>query len=205
MRFKLIPTDEGFYPLFSEAAENLVESARLLRSLLEDFDAGDEMLRLIVERERHGDELTRTILHRVNGTFVPPFDREDIHLLTEKLDDAVDDIQAAADLLILHNVEQPLPEMREMADILVAAGEATVSLIGKLETLRDTEPDLERIDQLESVADRVYRRCVARLFSGEFKAFAVLRSKDIVEALEAAVNGIEDIGDVVETIVLKHA
>jgi uncharacterized protein Yka (UPF0111/DUF47 family) len=51
----------------------------------------------------------------------------------------------------------------------------------------------------------VYRLTVAKLFSGHYKAREVLRFKDIVEALEAAVNGIEDIANIVESIVLKHA
>ncbi len=203
MRFRLVPRDEGFYPLFNEAAQNLADSAELLRNLL-DFSDVDENLKRIIECERRGDELTRAILVRLNSSFVTPFDREDIHALTEELDDAVDDIQAAADLLILHNVEKPLPEMRELADILVQAAETTSLLIAKLPTLRGLDRELEEVDQLESAADKVYRRSVAKLFSGKYKAFEVLKSKDIVEAIEGSVNSIENISDIVESIALKH-
>jgi len=203
VRFRLVPRDEGFYPLFNEAAQNLADSAELLRNLL-DFSDVDENLKRIIECERRGDELTRAILVRLNSSFVTPFDREDIHALTEELDDAVDDIQAAADLLILHNVEKPLPEMRELADILVQAAETTSLLIAKLPTLRGLDRELEEVDQLESAADKVYRRSVAKLFSGKYKAFEVLKSKDIVEAIEGSVNSIENISDIVESIALKH-
>ena len=134
-----------------------------------------------------------------------PFDREDIHELTEEIDDVVDDMQAAADLLVLHHVKRALPEMSELAAVLVEAAEANVALIAKLPTLRGLEPDLERIDELETQADHLYRRAVAHLFSGEFDAIDVLKLKDVIESIEASVNTIENISDIVESIALKHS
>jgi predicted phosphate transport protein (TIGR00153 family) len=217
MRFRLIPRDEAFFPLFDESAQNVAQCARHLRELLHDFAGSDAIpatavghdieaqRNLINACESRGDELTRLILRRLNSSFVTPFDREDIHALTEELDDVVDDMAAAADLLVLHRVEKALPEIEELADVLVRAAEATVVLISKLPRLRGLEPELEAIDQLESEGDKIYRRCVARLFSGEFKAFAVLRWKDVIEAMEASVNAMENISDIVESISLKHA
>jgi len=209
VRFRLIPRDEGFYPLFDEAAQNVAECARRLRDLLDDFSgieaSHEEQIRRVGECESHGDDITRSILHRLNSSFVTPFDREDIHALTENLDDVVDDMQAAADLLVLHNVEKPLPEVKELTDILVEAAETNVELIRKLPKLRGLDDELEAIDRLESAADKAYRRCVAQLFSGEYKAFNVLKWKDIVESIEESVNSIENISDIVESIALKHA
>ena len=70
----------------------------------------EKLVNLVTECERRGDELTRTILRRLNSSFVTPFDREDIHALAEELDDVVDEMQAAAELLVLHRVEKPLPK-----------------------------------------------------------------------------------------------
>ncbi len=205
MRFRLLPRDEGFFPLFDAAAENIAECARRLRTIIGDLTDLEAKQRLVVECEKRGDELTSTILTRLNSSFVTPFDREDIHALTEMLDDVVDDMQAACDLLLLHNVTAPLPDMGEMGDILVRAAEATVSLISKLPRLRGLESDLAAIDELESAADSIYRRSVAHLFSGDYDAFDVLKWKDVVESIEAAVNAIERISDIVESIALKHA
>jgi predicted phosphate transport protein (TIGR00153 family) len=204
VRFRLVPRDEGFFPLFDNAAQNVAECARRLRDLLSDLPDSLEKRELVRECERLGDEITRSILHRLNSSFVTPFDREDIHTLTEELDDVVDDMEAAADLLTLHRVTKTLPEMVAMADVLVEAAEVAVSLIAKLPKLRDLDVDLEAIDKLESKADSLYRQSVARLFSGEFDAFDVLKLKDIVEAIEHSVNAIENISDIVESIALKH-
>ena len=204
MRFRLVPRDDGFFPLFDQGAENLAEGARLLRDLLDDFEDVHAKHSRITECERQGDEVTHTILRRLDQSFVAPFDREDIHALAEQMDDVVDDIQAVSDLLLLHDVDEPLDEVRELGDVLVKAAEANVALIGKLSKLRGIEPELEAVDRLESEADRIYRRSVARLFSGDFNAFDVLRWKDIVEAIEESINGVEKISDVVESIALKH-
>jgi len=209
VRFRLIPRDEGFYPLFDDAAENIAECARRLRDLLDGFShVGknvQKQVALVSECESRGDEITRQVMRRLNSSFVTPFDREDIHTLTEELDDAVDEMQAAAELLVIHDVEKPLPEVKELTDILVEAAETNVRLIRKLPRLRGMEDELEAIDRLESAADHAYRRSVAHLFSGDYKAFVVLKWKDVVEAIEGSVNAIENISDIVETIVLKHA
>ena len=205
MRFRLVPRDDGFFPLFDQQAANVAEGARLLRDLLDDFEDVHAKHARIQECERRGDAVTDTILRRLDQSFVAPFDREDIHALAEQMDDVVDDIQAVSELLLLHDVDEPLEEVRELGDILVKAAEANVALVGKLSKLRGIEPELQAVDRLESEADRIYRRSVARLFSGDFNAFDVLRWKDIVEAIEESVNGLEKISDVIEGIALKHS
>jgi uncharacterized protein len=204
VRFRLVPCDDGFFPLFDQAAANLAEGARLLRDLLDDFEELHTKHAAIKDCERKGDELTTRILRRLDQSFVAPFDREDIHALTEQMDDVLDDIQAVSELLLLHDVDEPLEEVRELGDVLVKAAEANVALIGKLSKLRGIDSELQAVDRLESEADRIYRRSVAHLFSGDFNAFDVLRWKDIVEAIEESVNGLEKIGDIVESIALKH-
>lgn len=205
MAFRLAPRDTAFQPMFEQAADNIVACATHLVELIADLGKAPAKLAGIVEIEQRNDEVTRQILRRLNQSFVTPFDREDIHALTEQLDDIVDDILAAADLLVLHQVDRALDEMRELVDILRQSAIANQALIVKLAGLRDMEGELEQIDQLESAADRAYRRCVARLFSGELDALEVLKLKDVVEAIESAVNRIENVSDIAESIQLKHA
>lgn len=203
MRFRLLPTDDKFFALFEEAAANAAECARRLRAVI--ANGGDDGHEGIKDCERRGDEITRTILQRLNSTFVTPFDREDIHALAEELDDVVDDIQTVSELLLLTKPSSTLVEMGEQAELLVQMAEENETLIGRLESMKNVQPHLDAIDRLESEGDAVYRRILARLYSGELDALEVLRLKGIVEALEGALNTIEDISDVVESIVLKHA
>jgi predicted phosphate transport protein (TIGR00153 family) len=204
MRFRLLPTDDHFFELFNEAALNAAECAQNLRELIDD-DSGAGTHDGVVKCERRGDELTHEILQRLNTSFVTPFDREDIHALAEELDDVVDDMYSVAARLRLTVHGPAFPELKEQAEILVKMADETVALVGRLPSMKQTEAHLAGIDKLESEGDSVYRQALGRLFSGEYDALDVLRWKDIIEAMEAALNALEDVSNVVESIVLKHA
>ncbi len=203
MRFRLLPTDDRFFALFNDVAANVAECARRLRELLDGADGG---LDAVVAAERRGDELIREILTRLNTSFVTPFDREDIHGLAEVLDDVVDDVMEVGYRLELGNRDvAEMPELKQQADILVQMADETVALVDRLGSMKGTAPYLDAIDRLESEGDRVYRQALARLYSGEVKAKQTLYWKDVVDAMEAALDALEDASDVVEGIVLKHA
>lgn len=205
MRFQIVPRSQGFYELFEKAAANLNEAGRLLLKLLVDFHDPETAHAEISQREHEGDEITHQIMRALNTTFVTPFDREDIHRLASLLDDILDFIDAVADLLVLHHIEEPLPEMRQQADVLSRAIEQTYQAILRMRTFRGMEPYWVEINRLENEGDRVYRHTVAKLFSGDYKAMDVLKWKDLVDQLESAIDGCEDVGNTLESIVLKHA
>jgi len=204
MRFRLVPSDDRFFALFNESAKNVEVCAERLLDLVRQPDS-EQLYGLVQDCERRGDQLTTDILHRLDTTFVTPFDREDIHALAEELDDVVDDIYQVGALLRVLGVKETLSELVEQAQVAVQMAKETVALIDRLESMKDTKGLLESIDRLESDGDAVYRRALARLFSGEFDALDVIKWKDILSAMEGALNTLEDIGDVVESIVLKHA
>ena len=204
MRFKLVPTDDKFFDLFSESAANARDASLRLQELVHDFTDVAAKHEAVVRCEQRGDDLTATILRRLDSSFVTPFDREDIHALAEEIDDVCDDVLAVSDLMQLVQIEDVLPEMRELADILVKGTEQAVGLLGRLKSMKGVQPYLDAIDQLESAGDSVYRRTLARLFS-DYDAITVLKWKDIVQAMEHAINTVEDVSNVVESIVLKFA
>lgn len=205
LRFRLVPVDDEFFSLFSASARNTADAARRLRDLVNDPAHIDQHLEMVVDCERRGDVHVRSILHRLSTSFVTPFDREDIHALAEELDDVVDDILGVAGLLRMMKVNDILPELKEQADVLVAMADQTADLIDRLEKMRDVRELLDSIDRLESDGDAIHHRAIARLFSGELEPIDVLKWKDIIEAMEKVLNTLEDISDVVESIVLKHA
>jgi predicted phosphate transport protein (TIGR00153 family) len=205
VRFRLVPVDDEFFTLFSASARNVADAARRLRDLIGDLDHIEQHLQLVVDCERKGDAHVRSLLQRLSSSFVTPFDREDIHALAEELDDVVDDILSIAGLLRLMKVETIIPELTEQAEILVQMADRNAELIDRLEKMRDVRELLDEIDRLESDGDAVHHRAIGRLFSGDMSPLDVLKWKDILEAMEASLNTLEDISDIVESIVLKHA
>jgi uncharacterized protein len=204
VRFRLVPTDDVFFTLFNDSAANVADCARRLRDLLAD-PADPTLHERIAACEQHGDEIVRTIVQRLNTSFVTPFDREDIHALAEELDDVVDELREVSHRMEVTGITTSLPELREQADLVVDCADETVRLVARLESMKDVQPHLDAIDKLESDGDAVYRRILARLFGGEFEALDVLRWKDVIETMEGALNSLENVSDVVESIVLKHA
>jgi predicted phosphate transport protein (TIGR00153 family) len=205
MRFRLVPSNDHFFDQFSEAARNACECVTRLRDLADDFTDLDAKFQRVKETERRGDELTRDILRSLDTTFVTPFDREDIHALAENLDDVVDDVYHLSEVMVLVTLESILPELREQIDVMVSMATRIVEVIDRLESMKNMRPLLEEIDALESHGDEIYRRTLGHLFSGQFETLDVIKWKDIVQAAESAINRLEDVADVVASILVKHA
>src|SRR5438105_4665725 len=148
MRFRLVPTDDRFFSLFNESARNAEICAQRLLDLVQSPDSED-LFELVQDCERRGDQFTTDILHRLDTTFVTPFDREDIHALAEELDDVVDDIYQVAALLRVLGVKEILPELVEQAQVLVRMAKETVALIDRLESMKDTKGLLDSIERPE--------------------------------------------------------
>ncbi len=202
---RLVPTDEGFFDLFQSAATNARDCAEALHKLIVSFDEVSGLYETIKGFERRGDQTTGEILRRLDSSFVTPYDREDIHALAEELDDVVDGMFSVAELLHLVHAKHPLPEVAELADVLVTMADEMVALIDCLRSRDGARYRLQRIESLERQGDAIYRRTIARLFSGEFEALEVLKWNDIVQSLEDSINTIEDVSDVVESILVKNS
>jgi uncharacterized protein len=207
MRLKISQRGEVFFELFSSSAQNLRESVKLLQDLVEDFSDVELKARRIQEREHEGDTITHEIIQRLNTTFITPMDREDIYALATALDDVLDAVEAAADLFVLHNVDAPRPFMIQQVGVLLRAAEQTERAIVALPSLDRSklEPYWIEINSLENEGDKLFRRAVAEMFSGDHKAMDVLKWKEVTESLEEALDGLENVANVVETVVLKHA
>jgi uncharacterized protein len=203
-RFRLVPTDDGFFELFEAAAANARDCADEVNKLTASLSDLAEHYDEIKGFERRGDEITRDILRRLDASFITPYDREDIHALAEELDDVVDDMFSAASLIHLVRVDTALPELSELGEVLVAMADEMVGLIGCLRTGDSARHRLERIERLERQGDFVFRRGMGRLFSGDYEALEVIKWKDIVQAMEGSLNAIEDVADVVESILVKN-
>jgi uncharacterized protein len=207
VKLKVSQRADEFFDLFVESARNLRAGAELLKDLIDDYRDVDLKARRIQDREHEGDEVTHAIIRRLNTTFITPMDREDIYSLASALDDVLDAIEAVSDLFVLHHIEDPLPVMRSQADVLLRATRHTEDGLEALRSMdRDRlEPYWIEINTLENEGDKLYRRAVAELFSGDHKAMDVLKWKDVIENLEESLDGLENVANIVESIVLKHA
>jgi uncharacterized protein len=205
MGFQVIPREQAFYGLLEEAAAGVYEGARELLALAEDPSHEKGRRKRIEEIEHAGDDLTHKIFALLNTTFVTPLDRSDIHDLATCLDDVLDAVEAVADLLVLHRIKEPLPQFRQQVEVLVDATESVGRAVKSLRSLAPADRAILEILRLERDGDHVYRRAVAALYSGDYKAMEVLKWRDILEQLEWAIDRCEDVANTVESILVKYS
>lgn len=204
MRFSLLPREEAFFDDFNTQAELIVQSAHVLRDLCEDWSDHDKKVALISELEHQSDEIVHTVVVRLNKTFVTPVDREDIHAITSKLDDILDFIQGVSTRMDLFRIEKPTPESSELAKVLVQATEVVLEGVKQLPSFTDVTPQRKHMQALEKQGDRLYRTALADLFdTGD--PIHIIKWKEIYEMFETAIDSCEDVYDVLEGVVLKHA
>ena len=205
-KLSLRPKDRVFFDLFSEAGENALHAARMLDELLEKLPEGQAGLaREILIAEQEGDRITHDIIKRLNTMFVTPLDREDIYALATGLDDVVDYVEEAADLLGLYGIEAPMEQAREMSRVLVGACEQLAQALARLRGLHGLESCWIEIHRLENDGDRISRDAVASLFANGTDPMFVIRWKDIFAVLEHAVDATESAAHTIEGIAIKNA
>jgi len=205
VRLRLTPRDTSFYDHFAAAASNLVLGADLLAEMLSPGADRPVLAKRLRDVEHNSDEITHTVMRQLNSTFVTPFDREDIYRLANRLDDVMDFMEAAADLVVLYELGELPPENLRVVEVLQKAAKMTAEAMPRLKDMKDLEEYWIEVNRLENEADQIYRRTVARLFNGEYDALTALKLKDVADELEAAADALEDVADAVETITVKES
>jgi len=205
VRLRLIPRDERFFDMFIEDAANVVGTARLLEAMLRSYDVIERRAGEIRDAEHRGDEISHTIGHKLESTFVTPFDREEIYALISGLDDVVDLIEEVADTFILYRVEAPTAVAVEQAGIIVRQCEQLLEALEHLKGFKDLEKYWIEVHRLENEGDILARKAIADLFSGGGDPLSVIKWKEIYGLLESTIDKCEDVANIIERITIKHA
>ena len=204
MSLRLIPRDIRFYDLFEASGVNLAAAAARLSELVDSYDRLDERVRDIQALEKEGDRIDREIGRRLEDSFVAPFDREDIHQLSGRLDDVVDFIQAVAESLVIYDVKKPSDDCRELARILADQGTELAAALKRLNKMKGATTHLEKVHELEHRADGVSRAAIARLFRDRVDPLEVIKWRELYLELENAIDAAEDAAEAIERMIHKR-
>jgi predicted phosphate transport protein (TIGR00153 family) len=204
-RFRLIPREERFYDDFEALAREITQGARLIQEMVAPeqpiWDRADE----IKELEHKCDFLTHGIIQRLNRTFVTPLDREDIHALARSLDDVMDAIDASATIIRLYQIRHVRTGARDLARTIVDCANEMLKAMQVFEKRKGVTEHAVEINRLENEADRLHQEAVRELFEQERDPLMVIKWKEILDFLEAATDRCEDVANVLEGVVVKHA
>jgi predicted phosphate transport protein (TIGR00153 family) len=205
VRLRLIPREERFFDLFVEDAANVLGGARQLEAMLRTYDEPEARSAEIRATEHRGDEISHDIGHRLEATFITPFDREDIHALISGLDDILDFIEEAADTFVLYRIEAPTTTAVEQASIIVKQVELIHDALTHLKGFKGLDTYWIEVHRLENEGDRIARAAIAGLFIDELDPIEVIKWKDVYGLLEGTIDKAEDVANIIERITIKQA
>ena len=202
---RLMPQTQSFSTAFNALAENTHEGSAVFVEMLEKFEGAEKYVARIKDIEHAGDNMTHALLTHLNQTFITPFDREDIHELSSRVDDVLDLVDAAARAFVTYRIARVRPGVVDLAKVLhQSTGEivAAVHVLGKQDHILN---HCIEINRLENEGDRLSSKLIAELFDEEKDPVQIIKGKEIIETIETAVDKCEDVANVIETITLKNA
>lgn len=204
--FNFLPREEQYFSFFTQMTSYIHDAARALVEMVND-KKGDyaEHSRRIKAIEHACDELTHSISTRLNQSFITPFDREDIYMLSGALDDIVDLIDDAAHAIVMYNVRETTAYARQFANVIQSMAVQLHEVVSSLSRPNGIAPRLVELHALENEGDDIYHAAVAELFQAATDPLNVIKWKDIYEKLEAAVDRCENVANIIEGVIIKHA
>ena len=202
---RLIPRDEQFFGSFDKLATHIGSASRLLAELFDNPPRAAEFVRAIKNVEHEADELTHAVNHRLDKSFITPFDREDIHELVSRLDDVVDLVDGAARRYEMLRIKDVKPEARELTRVLVAAADHIATAVSAIRKPAAVSRETDEIKRLEEEADAIYHQAMGTLFSGHPDPLEVLRWKEMFDTLERTIDHCMAVAQVLQSISLKNA
>lgn len=206
----LAPKSDNYFTLFNELAACTVKGAKILATMssVRDPAAFDQLFNQITKTEGEADEVTKKIFLSLHKTFITPFDRWEIKDLAMALDDMIDYMEDIPQRARLYGTGTFTPEMAALGQITLRATEKVQEAVLLLSDMNNAQRILKachEITEIESDADRVMRAGMERLFAEEVTdARALIRSKELYELFEDAVDRCEDAADVIHGLVLER-
>lgn len=205
---RFMPTEGKFFEYFEQHADCAVSAARELLVLINDLPNAEAHVRQVQATEKKADRITHDTVDLLHKTFITPLDRDEIHKLITTMDDILDLMEDVAETISLYDVTSLTDEARQLANICVACCDQVKVAVGLLSNMKNAGTILkttQELDRLESEADRVMRAALSKLFREETDVKRLIKLKAIYELLETITDKCEDVGNIIEGIVLENA
>ena len=206
MGFSLLPKEDKYFSLFLQMTEKIQEGSNILVEMLAAPDSEfDSFSKRIKSVEHECDELAHSVSTKLNTSFITPFDREDIYTLAMALDDVCDYIDASARSIVMYDIHDIDEHAKALALILQKMAVEVNGAVSFLHVAKGMEQHLLSIQRLENDADDIYFKAMAELFKDSPDAVRLIKYKELYDMLENATDKCEYVGNIIESMVLKHS
>ncbi len=205
MAFSFLPKEDQYFAMFSQMTAKIQEAAGYLVTMMSGpYDEMEAASKRIKSVEHECDEITHNITIKLNKSFITPFDREDIYTLSVALDDVCDYIDATARAVVMYDIHEADEYVQQLTVIMQKLADEIHSAVALLKKASGMAPHLLEIQRLENDADEVYFKAMGALFKNSSDAVTIIKLKELYEILENATDRCESVGNIIESIVLKH-
>ena len=197
-----------FFVEFSEMIELALQSAKALEDLMINFSNIKAKIKSIAEIEHNCDIQVHKIIKQLNAAFITPIDREDIFLIAKEIDNIIDYIDETANHFIIYNVKKVKPAAIELSKLIIQSITTLQILFVELIKMKANDKILKpiiEVNRIENLGDEIYRAELTKLFAEETNAIEVIRWQGIYSYLEKALDSCEDVANIIEGVVMKHA
>ena len=203
--FNFLPREEQYFALFTQMTSYISDAANVLVKMFAHPDGNyEEYVQRIKNIEHQCDDLTHNVSTKLNKSFITPFDREDIYMMSSALDDIVDLIDDVARAMMMYNIHESTPHARKFAEVIQSMAIELHEIVSMLEQPKGLTPRLVELHRLENEGDDTYHAAIAELFRNATDPLIVIKWKDIYEKLEAAVDRCENVANIIESVIIKH-
>lgn len=202
----IIPKEKQFFDMIEKQSKNVLDAVNALVNMLEHYEHLDEKRTKIKQKEDDGDKMVHDIFSELNKTFITPIDREDICKLTNSLDDILDNLEAVSERLVLYKIKTPPKYMLEFAKTLQKTANnvhEAISLLRNFKDAKQIKNFCKEIHTLENEGDALLRKATAELFNGK-DPIEIIKTKELYDDIEAAIDRCEDVADVIGDILVKY-
>ncbi|MEF9931325.1 MAG: DUF47 family protein [Bacteroidales bacterium] len=201
--------ERKFYPLYIKQAELVENAATLLVELLKEESPNKrkEICKEIKKLETEGDALEITLFNELYKTFVTPFDREDIQMLTSRVETFLDFIHDSAKKIVIYHPQTIDKVWINIGEAILEDAHILLGIMKELEFLASKSKLLmqkcERIKEIEHDVDDLFECYMSNLFEVEKNGIELTKNKNIVQNLEDATDRAKEIADCIKTIIVK--
>ena len=201
----LFPDERRFFEDFSAIAALLTTVATLLEQALDDPTLLPQALATIQRVQAEADEAAHELDLHMDQLFIPPMDREDIHLLSTRLALVADFIGGTARRAVSLKATMRREPAVVLARILVRAVREIEMAVRHIRSSDEVLARCRDIKRAEQDGDAAWGAAVEELFAGNPDPVEVIRWKALYDQLEDTLDACDDVANELETITVKHA
>jgi len=205
------PKEPKFFPILKEMSDVMLAASEIMIEFIQNYnhETAADYYKRIKEQEKKGDALSNRVFDELDSTFITPFDREDINMLANRLDDVTDYINNCAKKMVLYNPTKLPASALEMANLIREDAVCIGKAIDELDVLKKDAKRIKlyctELHDIENKADDVYEHFIIELFEKETDSIELIKLKEIMGGLEKTTDAADYVGKIIKMIIVKNA